>query len=154
MQAFFDDQYSALFVEDDIEFVEGGVERFCRATDNSYTDLLYLGGHPRAPVVEMKCEGIVEGIVKAGLWSCAEAYYMRRYTMRDFLQFWVDRAGQPNAMFDFILGEFAAIQEEAYAMYPPATHQPPGWSHIGQKHDDKRELIRRGWENNLSTKSL
>jgi hypothetical protein len=73
---------------------------------------------------------------------------MHKQAMTAFLQFWCDRAGQPNAMFDFILGDFAT-QANGYAVYPPITRQPPGWSHIGQKHDDKRDLIERGWKSNL-----
>jgi hypothetical protein len=51
-------------------------------------------------------------------------------------------------MFDIILGEFAA-QGGGYALYPTMTHQPPGYSQIGLKHDDKRDLIERGWKSNL-----
>jgi len=147
MQAIIDDQYSALFIEDDIEFAGHGAKRFNDAVEGfHYMELCYLGGHPREPVV-MQTD--FPGIVKAGKWSCAEAYLMSRLGMESFLKFWCDRAGQPNAMFDFILGEFAATLDDAYAIYPPATQQPPGWSQIGQKHDDKRELIRRGWAANL-----
>lgn len=134
----------ALFVEDDIEFTPDGLKGL-RSLYSFPMQLLYLGGHPRGPAKK-----VCDGVVKAGLWSCAEAYMFDHNTMRKFLNFWLDRAGQPNAMFDFILGEFAATLDDAYALYPPATQQPPGWSHIGQKFDDKRELIKRGWETNLA----
>jgi len=138
----------ALFVEDDITFLDGGIERFVAAdlAIKLRLDILYLGGHPREKVQKTD----IAGLVKPGKWSCAEAYCMDSRGMQNFIPFWCDRAGQPNAMFDFILGEWAAERDFAYAMYPPATEQRPGWSQIGQKFDDKRELIERGWRNNLA----
>lgn len=128
-----------LFVEDDIEFIG-------KLPDELPADcqILYLGGHPRGPV-ERVSNGIVR--VKQG-WSCAESYVMTYFAMRRFLPFWCDRAGQKNAMFDIILGEFAAANC-GYAVYPVATRQPAGWSHIGQKIDDKSHLIEKGWRENL-----
>ena len=54
-------------------------------------------------------------------------------------------------MFDFILGEFAARTGSAYCVYPSISYQPDGWSYIGTKTDSKRDLIQRGWDNNLET---
>lgn len=149
----------ALFIEDDVEFardlsvIEPALSGDWRIgtmwqTDPPWPDwdVIYLGGHPRGPVVP---GGTHEGWFRIrGGFSCAEAYILHRASMTAFLQFWCDRAGQPNAMFDFILGEFAT-QANGYAVYPTITHQPPGWSHIGQKHDDKQPLIERGWKANL-----
>jgi len=139
MQAVADNVDQALFVEDDIKF-----RRYPHFEMPEDWQVFYFGGHPRSPVVKVS-----ENVYRVGLFSCAEAYLLNRDSMREFLQFWCDRAGQPNAMFDFILGEFAA-QGGGYALYPMLTHQPPGWSGIGQKHDDKRELIERGWKSNLA----
>ena len=141
-----DNVLSALFVEDDVQFADG----FRADSFNPPLilppdwNIVYLGGHPRAPV-----QPIGHGLVRIGAWSCAESYYMHKAAMRRFLQFWCDRAGQPNAMFDFILGEFAA-QGGGYAYYPQLTHQPVGWSHIGQKIDDKSACIEKGWRTNLA----
>ena len=68
--------------------------------------------------------------------------------LRAALDFWLDRVGQPNAMYDLVLGEFAAAHH-GYCTYPLLTEQPPGWSAIGNKVDDKRQLVERGWQNNL-----
>ena len=128
----------ALFVEDDVVFRRCG---FVERPDD--WRVIYYGGHPREPV-----QKIDEGLYRVGKFSCAEAYEMNRDSMCDFVQFWCDRAGQPNAMFDFILGEFAA-QGGGYAFYPTITRQPPGYSQIGNKFDDKTDLIERGWQANL-----
>ena len=128
----------ALFIEDDIKFRSYD---FIEWPED--WRVIYYGGHPREPVVKVH-----EILYRVGRFSCAEAYEMNRDSMREFVQFWCDRAGQPNAMFDFILGEFAA-QGGGYAFYPTITHQPVGYSHIGNKIDDKKALIERGWQSNL-----
>jgi len=129
----------ALFIEDDVVF-----RRYPYYEMPEDWSVFYLGGHPREPVVKVS-----ENVYRVGRFSCAEAYCLNRDSMLEFVQFWCDRAGQPNAMFDFILGEFAA-QGGGYALYPTMTHQPPGWSQIGQRMDDKQGLIERGWQANLS----
>ena len=106
--------------------------------------MLFLGGHPRAPVRK-----IGNHLVRVGTWGCAEAYSVRGPHLRPMIEFWLDRATKPNAMLDFITGEYASLTN-SYAIYPPVTQQLPGWSEIGQKHDDKRDLVRRGWANNLA----
>lgn len=133
----------ALFVEDDIEFIRDipALEDF-----PPYWDIVYLGGHPRGPMERDKYRPQFCNVM-AG-FSCAEAYMMHECAMRAFLRFWCDRAGQKDAMFDIILGEFAA-SVMGYALYPVVTRQPAGWSHIGQKVDDKSHLIEKGWRENL-----
>jgi len=133
------DVEQALFIEDDIVF-----RRYDWFEMPEDWRVFYYGGHPRGPLKKVS-EFVYE--ISNG-FSCAEAYVLNRESMREFMSFWCDRAGQPNAMFDIILGEFAA-QGGGYALYPTMTHQPPGYSQIGQKHDDKRDLIERGWKNNL-----
>jgi len=138
----------ALFIEDDVVFADNAWQQLGNALDlleRDY-DVLYLGGHPRGPVEKLKWINLYK---LTGGFSCAEAYCMTEYAMSGFVQYWCDRAGQKNAMIDFILGEYAT-QGIGYAFYPTITEQPPGYSQIGKKHDDKLDLIRRGWENNLS----
>jgi hypothetical protein len=140
-QAIADKQEVALFIEDDIKIGELlPVFQWIECND---FDVLYLGGHPRGPA-----QMVTSRVARVGTFSCAEAYIMPYHAMVAFLPFWCDRAGQKDAMFDFILGEFAA-KNQGYAAYPPVTHQDAGWSHIGNKFDDKRELMARGWKENL-----
>ena len=138
LTAIADNVPQALFVEDDVVFRRS--DYFEMPED---WRVFYYGGHPRSPVVKVSAN-----VYQVGLFSCAEAYLLNRESMLDFVQFWCDRAGQPNAMFDIILGEFAA-QGGGYCVYPTLTHQPPGYSQIGLKFDDKTALIERGWKNNL-----
>jgi hypothetical protein len=133
----------SLFIEDDVVFAPD-FDPLLLLKVPSYYRVTYLGGHPRGPV-----EKISNALVKIGPWSCAESYLMGQVSALEFLQFWCDRAGQPNAMFDFVLGEFAALGD-SYAFYPQLTHQAVGWSHIGQKIDDKSACIEKGWKTNLA----
>lgn len=128
-----------LFLEDDVEIV-GSLPEL-----PSYYDVLYLGGHPREPV---KRAG--NNLVRVGKFSFAESYSISRKALVPFFEFWCNRIGQPDAMYDFILGEFAAANI-GYAVYPPITKQS-GDSLVAGRRDDKRELVERGWKNNLSTK--
>ena len=139
LTAIADNVPQALFVEDDVVFRKS--DYFEMPED---WEIVYLGGHPRSPVVK-----VGPMMYRVGTFSCAEAYMLNRASMLDFVQFWTDRAGQPNGMIDIVLGEFAA-QGGGYAIYPTITHQPPGYSQIGLKFDDKTALIERGWQNNLA----
>ena len=126
-----------LFIEDDIVFKS-------EIPLPPEYDVLYLGGHPREPVSEYG-----DGLYRVGTFSCAEAYSLSN--PREFFDFWCDRIGKKNAMFDFILGEYAK-QGLGLAYYPTITEQPPGHSQIGNKFDDKRPLYERGWQNNLPSR--
>lgn len=134
-----DHAYRALFIEDDVVF-----DRLPDFKLPHGWNVCYLGGHPRAPVNRFNDE-----LVSIGAWSFAEAYLLHYRSMREFVQFWCDRAGQSNAMFDIVLGEFAA-HGGGYAYYPSVTHQPVQYSYIGQKVDDKSGCINKGWTTNLA----
>lgn len=138
--------YRALFLEDDIEFVDGANEILFDAIEELPPDwaILYLGGHPREPASRYS-----DHLAQVGRFSFAEAYVINKNWTWMFFDYWLDHVSYPNAMYDFILGEWAASTGLAFAVYPPVTHQPPNYSHIGNKQDDKRDLVRRGWETNL-----
>ena len=147
MAAISDGCTEALFVEDDAVFADNAWQRLADALDqldHNYS-VLYLGGHPRGPVERLNWIDLYQ--LKQA-FACTEAYCMPAAEMRHFIQFWCDRAGQKNAMIDFILGEFAG-QRRGYAFYPTLTTQAVGWSVIGKKIDDKADLIERGWQNQL-----
>lgn len=130
-----------LFLEDDVNFARPLNYGFTREWD-----VLYLGGHPREPA-----QMVEQGLVKVKTFSCAEAYSIRGSLLESFHRYWCNRITKPNAMYDFILGEFAA-KHDSYALYPTVTEQAPFVSHIKGEIDDKRALVERGWQNNLSTK--
>jgi hypothetical protein len=135
-----------LFVEDDIAFVPEAESRLTTALAElpADWDLLYFGGHPREPVIPVNGSW-----VQVGAFSFAEAYCLRGSRLIELCDYWCDRAARPNAMFDFVLGEFAATHR-AYCLYPLLCEQPPGFSQIQDRQDDKRILVARGWTRNLS----
>ncbi len=135
----------ALFIEDDVVFSQP--ERLMDAMAELPTGwrVLYLGGHPRSEIQRYSPH-----LVTAGLWSFAEGYILNRASMLEFLTFWPDHAGQPDAMVDLVLGRFAA-QGNSYCIYPTMTHQPVGWSQIGGKVDDKSGCLEKGWRTHLNS---
>ncbi len=141
VEAIADGAKRPLFLEDDVIFKTHEADYEARDWD-----VLYLGGHPREPV-----KMIAPGLAKVGKFSCAEAYSVRGDLLTDLVAHWCNRITRPDAMFDFILGEFAAKQD-SYAFYPTITEQAQFVSHIKGEVDDKRALVERGWRNNLSTK--
>jgi len=135
-----------VFFEDDVDFMPGAEDILGMALAQlpEWWSVLYLGGHPREPITRYS-----DNLVHAKTWSCAEGYAINGWWLAQFFDYWLDHISKPNAMFDFILGEFAKETERAYATCPLVTHQPDGWSFIGTKTDSKRDLIQRGWKNNL-----
>jgi len=138
-----------LFLEDDIRWRVDGLSRL-RAAQAELPpdwDVLYLGGHPREA-----CHMVSPHLAKVGRFSSAEAYSINRKAIPAFLCYWCDRIGQPGAMIDFILGEFAAMNQ-GFAVYPTVTEQVPGPSLIGEKDEDKRPMMDKGWKKNLCAPS-
>ena len=145
MIAIDDGAYRPLFLEDDVIFK--APERM-RAIEKDldlfpYWEVLYLGGHPREP-----CHWVTDNLVEVKTFSFAESYALRGDRMTQWVQFWLDRVGQPNAMVDLILGEFAALHY-SYCVYPLMTYQPPGISQISNKPDNKDSCLEKGWTTNL-----
>ena len=135
-----------VFFEDDIRFTTGAEEHLTFALSELPVGwaVLYLGGHPRKPV-----RRVGDYLVRVREFSMAEAYAINGKWLGAFFEFWCNRISQPNAMYDFILGEFAAATGEGYCVNPIITYQPDGWSYIGNKTDKKGHLIEKGWANNL-----
>ena len=134
-----------LFVEDDIVFRPDAIELIRQVlSELSNYDVLYLGGHPRGPYYMHS-----EHVARLTTFSFAEAYSINGRQLRPFFDFWCNRIGRPQAMYDFILGEFGA-QHKGYCTQPLLTQQPDGvYSHIGGKRDYKSNCLERGWRENL-----
>lgn len=132
-----------LFIEDDIVF--SGFERLKSAFGSipDGWDVLYLGGHPCGTV-----EPVGEHLVSVQRFSFAEAYSINGASLQKFHDYWLDRIGQTDAMFDRILGEFAE-KNESFCVYPIVTRQLAGFSHVANRIDDKSDLVDRGWQNNI-----
>lgn len=139
-----DDKRPIIF-EDDVEFSSDWPVLLSTALADlpEDWDILYLGGHPRD-----ETEKVGDCLYKIKTFSCAEAYAFNNGAQKRFLDFWANRFGQKNAMYDFILGEFAAASN-GYAIYPTITSQVCGYSHIAKCVDKRKaDVIHRGWQVN------
>jgi len=137
-----------LFIEDDVVFRADAEQLLAESLSGlpADWDVFYLGGHPRGPA-----DRVSSRLVRVGAFSFAEAYAVSARALPGLLDLWFDRISRPRAMFDFILGEFAA-SHHAYCAYPLLCEQPPGLSQISGDQEDKRRLVARGWVNNLDAK--
>jgi GR25 family glycosyltransferase involved in LPS biosynthesis len=133
-----------IFFEDDVVFSANANLEIAAAKKflPENWDVLYLGGHPRAPA-----ELVGGNLYKVTTFSCAEAYAFNNGAQTRFVDFWCDRIGKEHGMYDFILGDFAA-ENNAYAIYPTITRQADVYSEIARRKDDKTGLIEKGWNNN------
>lgn len=132
-----------LFLEDDVEF--GDDSHLREALDSLPPDwsVVYLGGHPCEDV-----ERVSDHLVRVGRFSFAEAYCVNGNALPDLVNYWIDRAGQHDAMFDRILGEFAR-DNGGYCVVPTVTSQPPGHSHVAGRYDDKKHCMESAWAAHL-----
>lgn len=135
-----------IFFEDDIVFRDDANQILTEALKALPEDwhVLYMGGHPCGVV-----ERLSDNLVKVKRFSFAESYAINGHALVPYFDFWLDRIGKPHAMYDRILGEFAEAVN-GYCVYPVLTHQPVGYSHISNRDDDKRDLVRQGWASNLT----
>lgn len=130
----------ALVLEDDVRFLcdRGRLDAVIAELPADW-DVCYFGGHPRSAT-----RRATASLVRVGTFSFAEAYLLRGAARRALLAFWCDRAGHPNAMYDLVLGEFAAANN-GYCAYPLLTEQVLGHSHVSGKVDAKAHLLAKGW---------
>ena len=134
-----------VFFEDDVIFRDGANEILAKALKALPEDwgVLYMGGHPCEKVKRLS-----DNLVKVQRFSFAESYAINGHVLESYLHFWLDRIGQPKAMYDFILSGFAEANN-GYCVYPVLTHQPVGYSHIVDRNDDKSSLVKKGWATHL-----
>ena len=143
-----DEAKRPLFIEDDVVFAPDSVDLIGKVLDELPVEwgILYMGGHPRSEYTIHS-----DHLASIGEWSFAEAYALNGMgSVVSMLFDWTDLFGQPDAMYDFILGKFAA-KSDGFCTMPLLTSQPDGtYSYIGGKCDNGKEaLVKRGWENNL-----
>lgn len=130
----------ALFLEDDVRFLCDRAKFDAVVAELPLGwDVCYFGGHPRS-----KTTPATASLVKVGTFSFAEAYLLSRKAQRDFVDFWLDRAGKPDAMYDLVLGEFAA-KRNGYCAFPLLTRQAHVVSHVSGRPDPKEHLLAKGW---------
>lgn len=146
LRALTDGAQAPLIIEDDVIFLPGALDRLRQAATElpADWDIVYLGGHPRADVRRHSAN-----LVRVQTFSFAEAYILARKAIAAFLEFWLDRIGQPNAMYDIVLGEFAAASR-GFCVHPTITEQALGPSQIGGKNDSKRPMVEKAWAKHLT----
>jgi len=133
-----------LFLEDDVVFSADAKERAPKALAELPPDwaVVYFGGHPRGSDVRLHGDNLV----RVNLFSFAESYSIRGDLLIQFFDYWCDRIGRPDAMYDFILGEFAG-ENGGYCAFPTITEQAEFISHISGKRDHRENLLLNGWMN-------
>ena len=146
MTAAFSNKSKPLFLEDDVCFSPNASQILGLALKDLPDDwgVLYLGGHP--------CEDVTrvgKYLVKVGRFSFAEAYAINGAFLCKFLDYWIYRIGQPHAMFDYILGEFAR-DNNGYAVVPAITSQNDTYSYVAERIDTGKEgCVGSGWKGHL-----
>jgi len=128
-----------LFFEDDVRFADNAEEiistAFKQITDYD-PGVLYLGGHPRGPVPARQAKQYSENLWKIQRYSFADAYCIPGDYLTKFYDYWCENITRKDAMYDFILGEFAG-QNNGLAIYPTICEQNPGKSAVTGQHDNK-----------------
>jgi hypothetical protein len=154
VQAISDGAERPLFFEDDIEFID---PRFCTYAIQELPEdwgVLYFGGHPRGPVPARRAR--LEGreyVWKIERYSFADAYSINGKYLQKFFDYWCENITRSDAMYDFILGEFAG-KNNGYAVYPTICEQYAGKSAVTGQHDDKSSIVARAWASHIGPKRL
>lgn len=156
VQAISDGAQRPLFFEDDIEFKDYA-GRFCNYAIQELPEdwgVLYFGGHPRGPVPARRA--VSQGreyVYKIQRYSFADAYSINGKYLQKFFDYWCEFITRDNAMYDFILGEFAG-QNNGYAVYPTLCEQYAGKSAVTGQFDDKSSIVARAWASHIGPQKL
>ena len=155
VQAISDGAQYPLFFEDDIVFNSWANEHINFIINELPNDwrVLYFGGHPRGPVPARRAKRYSDHLWKIQRYSFADAYCIRGEQLLHFYNFWLEHITQEDAMYDFILGEYAGANN-GYAAYPILCEQYAGKSSVTNKHDDKSNIIARAWAAHIGPNNL
>lgn len=155
VQAINDSAKRPLFFEDDIYFTEDASQRLEKALTELPSDygVFFMGGHPRGPVPARKAKKAGDVIWKIQRYSFADAYSINGNQLTAFHDYWLEHITQAQAMYDFILGEFAG-KTNSYSVYPILCEQRPGYSAVTLQNDNKDSLIARGWAAHIGPENL
>ena len=151
VHAIHDQAKQPFFCEDDIVFHKDAEQIFTNVLIELPNDweLLYFGGHPRGNPANTTTFRYSKTLAKVGMMSFADSYTIKQKTLLKWFDVWSDNIGRAkDGQYDLILGDFA-LTHNAFCTIPLLCEQRVGYSYIGNKHDDKRDLIKRGWKNHL-----
>lgn len=150
VHAIHDNAKQPFFCEDDIVFHTDAQQLFSNVLNELPSDweMLYFGGHPRGK--HSKASRYSKTLAKIGRMSFADSYCIKGHLLIKWFDMWTNNIGRPkDGMYDFILGDFA-FEHNSYCTIPLLCEQRVGHSYIGNKYDDKRDLVKRGWMHHLS----
>ncbi len=144
-----------LFFEDDIKFADNTIDTLNATIKQLPRDwgVLYLGGHPRGPVPARQAKQHSTNLWKIQRYSFADAYCINGDYLTKFYDYWCENITRDDAMYDFILGEFAG-QNNGYSIYPTLCEQEPGISAVTGKHDNKDSILARAWATHIGPNNL
>lgn len=152
VHAAIDGAQTPLFFEDDVTFRPDTHELLSAALSElpEDWDLMYFGGHPRGPLDPYRAKPYSKTLMEIGRFSFADSYTLSRNALLRFVDEWFERISREKAMYDLILGDFAA-KCKTYCIYPQPVVQRVVRSGVSGKVEDKRPLIARAWKNHLET---
>ncbi|KKK79467.1 hypothetical protein LCGC14_2833220 [marine sediment metagenome] len=142
-----------LFLEDDVIFHKNAHELLETSLKDlpSDWDILYLGGHPTGPIFDPQATKFSDTLAKVGKFSFADSYTFNDGRLIQFFDGWCNEITRQNAMYDFILGQYAK-RSNAYCTYPLLCNQRPDKSQISGKYDDKSSIVARAWTHHIGDK--
>ena len=150
VQAISDGAQRPLFFEDDVIFHENTLNLLTTSLrdlpDN--WDILYMGGHPTGPIFNPQATKFSETLAEVGKFSFADSYAFNEGRAKQFFDMWCNRITNKDAMYDFILGDFAK-KKNAFCTYPLLCNQRPDISQVDGKPDNKDSVIARAWTHHL-----
>jgi len=133
-----------LLLEDDIDFVPGGIERLSQAILElpSDWDMFYLGGNPREKLTKVS-----PNLSKTGFFYGGFAYAIRRKAMLEIYDQHLNFVTQkfPNSAYDFSLATYAK-HHNAYCMDPYICKNVPGHSEIRNAHRNYDKVTDDLWK--------
>lgn len=132
--------------EDDVCFLDNTNEilKTCLNQLPKDWDILYLGGTPKEMMTRVDTH-----ICKVNKFISAMAYCINAKTLKEYIDFYIDRMGEPfpDACCDNILNDFIILKNKnGYACTPPIAWDIPGWSTLRQGHRNYRNGIKTAWE--------
>jgi hypothetical protein len=138
-----------LILEDDVTFINNINDVMESLELPINWDILYLGGHPLAPLNHYK-----GNLYSTGKFASAFAYGISAEALKSIAHFYIDRMTLPfpNACADNLLNDFALHRgNNSFAVYPPVVNTVPGWSTLRQGERDYTDVIMKDWEEYLPT---
>jgi len=144
VKAMHDSAKNFLLFEDDIDFINGGIERLTEAINEipSNWDIFYLGGNPREPLHK-----ISKNLSKTGFFYGGFSYAVNSKSFFEIYSQHLNYISKPfpTSTYDYSLALYAA-EHNAYCIDPYVCKNIAGHSIIRNAHRDYDKVISELWE--------